>query len=164
MLLFGQNLHISFFIILSLWWYLSSRKNKERNKLRLQEHIHAEELSEAKLKFFINISHEIRTPVTLITAPLQQLLKIDNDPIRHNLYEIIRRNSERLSNLINQMMDLRKIDKGQMHMQMQKNRSDKVHSKCSLSLRTASENKGYTIVIHTRRRIFIRVDRLFAFR
>jgi signal transduction histidine kinase/DNA-binding response OmpR family regulator/ligand-binding sensor domain-containing protein len=108
------------FIILSLWWYLSSRKNKERNKLRLQEHIHAEELSEAKLKFFINISHEIRTPVTLITAPLQQLLKIDNDPIRHNLYEIIRRNSERLSNLINQMMDLRKIDKGQMHMQMQK--------------------------------------------
>ena len=94
------------------------RRRKEQDHLRLQEHIHAEEMSEAKLRFFMNISHEIRTPMTLIITPLLSLMKEDKDPTRHNVYEIIKRNAERILHLINQMMDLRKIDKGQMVMRM----------------------------------------------
>jgi signal transduction histidine kinase/DNA-binding response OmpR family regulator len=103
---------------LALWLYLNYRRHQEQNRLRLQEHIHAEEMGEAKLRFFMNISHEIRTPMTLIVSPLLTLMKQDDDPHRRSIYETIRRNAERILGLINQMMDLRKIDKGQMQMRM----------------------------------------------
>jgi DNA-binding response OmpR family regulator/nitrogen-specific signal transduction histidine kinase len=100
------------------WQYLVYRRRKEQDKLNLQAHIHAEEMGEAKLRFFMNMSHEIRTPMTLIITPLLSLIKSDNDPNRKAVYETIRRNAERILSLINQMMDLRKIDKGQMQMRM----------------------------------------------
>ena len=102
-----------------LWQYVIGRRRKEKDRLRIQEHIHAEEMGEAKLRFFMNISHEIRTPMTLIITPLLSLMKQDTDPQRHNVYLTIKRNAERILNLINQMMDLRKIDKGMMQMRMQ---------------------------------------------
>ena len=106
-------------IVLALFLqYRQRRHRKEQDNLRLQQHIHAEEMADAKLRFFMNISHEIRTPMTLIVAPLQSLIKQDNDPHRRGVYETIRRNAERILGLINQMMDLRKIDKGQMQLHM----------------------------------------------
>ena len=103
---------------LFVWQYLTYRHHREQNRLRLQAHIHAEEMGEAKLRFFMNISHEIRTPMTLIITPLLSLIKKEDDPERKSVYETIRRNAERILSLINQMMDLRKIDKGQMQMRM----------------------------------------------
>lgn len=83
------------------------------------EHIHAEQLNEAKLQFFINISHEIRTPMSLIISPLQKLMATDYDTERQQSYNIIYRNAERLLRLVNQLMDIRKIDKGQMQLKFQ---------------------------------------------
>ena len=103
----------------AFWAYLKFRKKKELDRLELQEHIHAEEMGEAKLRFFMNISHEIRTPMTLIITPLLSLMKSDDNPNRRGVYEIIKRNAERILHLVNQMMDLRKIDKGMMQMHMQ---------------------------------------------
>ena len=105
-------------IAAAVYALIRNRRRKEQDRLRLQEHIHAEEMSEAKLRFFMNISHEIRTPMTLIITPLLSLMKEDTDPQRHGVYEIIKRNAERILHLINQMMDLRKIDKGLMTMHM----------------------------------------------
>ncbi len=104
--------------VLAIYLYIQQRKRKEEDRLRLQAHIHAEEMNEAKLKFFMNISHEIRTPMTLVVAPLVTLLKEDTDPKRKVAYTTIKRNAERILHLINQMMDLRKIDKGMMKMHM----------------------------------------------
>lgn len=101
-----------------IWRYLRHRRAKEQARLQLQEHIHAEEMGEAKLRFFMNMSHEIRTPMTLIISPLLQLLKEDHDAHRHSIYTIMHRNADRILHLINQMMDLRKIDKGLMAMRM----------------------------------------------
>ena len=103
---------------LFIWQYLTYRRHREQNNLRLQAHIHAEEMGEAKLRFFMNMSHEIRTPMTLIVTPLLSLIKSDDDPARRGVYLTIKRNAERILSLINQMMDLRKIDKGQMQMRM----------------------------------------------
>ena len=100
------------------WNYRRFHYRREQERLRMQEHIHAEEMADAKLRFFMNISHEIRTPMTLIVTPLLSLIKQDEDPHRRSIYETIRRNAERILGLINQMMDLRKIDKGQMVMHM----------------------------------------------
>lgn len=105
-------------LIAAIMLYLRHRKRQMEDQLILQQHIHAEEMGEAKIKFFMNISHEIRTPLTLIITPLLSLIKEDKEPYRQGIYEIIRKNSERILHLINQMMDLRKIDKGQMVMRM----------------------------------------------
>ena len=103
---------------LFIWQFWTYRRHKVQSMLRLQEHLHAEELGEAKLRFFINMSHEIRTPMTLILTPLLSLIKNETDPTRKSVYVTIKRNAERILSLINQMMDIRKIDKGQMQMRM----------------------------------------------
>ena len=105
-------------LALVVWRYIAYRRGRVREQMQLQEHIHAEERSEAKLRFFMNFSHDIRTPMTLIVTPLLSLLKREGDPQKRGIYEIMRRNAERILGLINQMMDLRKIDKGQMQMHM----------------------------------------------
>ncbi|MDO4171380.1 MAG: two-component regulator propeller domain-containing protein [Prevotellaceae bacterium] len=107
-------------IILAIgYWYFKTMQERNREKLQLQSHIHAEELNELKLRSFINLSHEIRTPMTLITTPLLQLMSEDDDSHRNATYKMIHRNAERILHIVNQIMDIRKIDKGQMTMQMQ---------------------------------------------
>lgn len=115
---FWAKLFYLLMFVAAIVLYMRHRKRQEEDRLTLQQHIHAEEMSEAKIKFFMNISHEIRTPLTLIITPLLSLIKEDKEPHRQGIYEIIRKNSERILHLINQMMDLRKIDKGQMVMRM----------------------------------------------
>lgn len=131
----------------AIWKYLSYRRAREQEKLRLQEHIHAEEMGEAKLRFFMNISHEIRTPMTLIITPLLPLIKQEHDPQKKSVLETIRRNAERILNLINQMMDLRKIDKGMMQLHAQQTDMvkfvDDIHSLFELQTRAKRINLVY---------------------
>jgi len=102
---------------LALYLIISQIRHKYRVRQERWEHKHAEEINEAKLQFFMNISHEIRTPISLIISPLQKLMASDNDPEeRQRSYRTISRNSERILQLVNQLMDIRKIDKGQMHL------------------------------------------------
>jgi len=76
-----------------------------------------EEATRAKLVFFTNISHEFRTPLTLIIGPLENMLHSGNLPGEHrNQLEMMLRNAHRLLRLINQLMDLRKIDNEKMQL------------------------------------------------
>ncbi len=81
--------------------------------------------NQQKLKFFTNISHEFRTPITLILGPLEKLRKnwkgMDETK---ELLNLITRNAERLLYLINQLMDFRKIEKGKMALHVQKGSLD----------------------------------------
>lgn len=103
---------IIFIIILQI-------RHRYRMHQEMLQHIHAEQINEAKLQFFINISHEIRTPMSLIISPLQKLIKNEENSERLKVYHIIYRNAERILNLVNQLMDIRKIDKGQMFLKFQ---------------------------------------------
>ena len=72
--------------------------------------------TEAKLRFFTNFSHELRTPLTLIMGPVEELLTNGADLSagqRHDL-NLMRRNTQRLLQLVNQLLDFRKIDVGKM--------------------------------------------------
>lgn len=80
---------------------------------------HAEQLNESKLQFLINISHEIRTPISLITSPLSTLIKNETNEEKSEIYRTINRNAERVLRLMNQLLDVHKIDKGQMHLKFQ---------------------------------------------
>jgi signal transduction histidine kinase/AraC-like DNA-binding protein len=98
-------------IIWAITWFISDRIRNKNEKLKSE---HAEQISEAKLQFFINISHEIRTPMTLIISPLEKLISENKDQTLQKTYLLIYRNAQRILRLINQLMDVRKIDKGLM--------------------------------------------------
>lgn len=101
--------------ILWLVYQLVSRQRVERHLKHEKEREKA--INEAKLQFFMNIAHEFRTPMTLVVSPLQKLMKRDNDPEEQQAYEVINRNANRVLALVNELMDLRKIDKSQMKLQ-----------------------------------------------
>ena len=104
---------LSFILV---WIIINILRTKIKHRQELMKIEHAEQLNEAKLQFFINISHEIRTPMTLIINPLEKLLGEVKDNNLKNTYLMIYRNSQRILRLINQLMDIRKLDKGQMFM------------------------------------------------
>lgn len=75
---------------------------------------HAEEVNQSKLRFFINVSHEIRTPVTLMIAQLDILLNNTSSipPTIHYKLQNIKRNASSLKKLINELLDFRKHEQG----------------------------------------------------
>jgi signal transduction histidine kinase/ligand-binding sensor domain-containing protein/DNA-binding response OmpR family regulator len=83
------------------------------------------ELDEAKTNFFTNISHEFRTPLTLIISPLQQLMQQKNDNLSKGEVEqkhgLILKNAQRLLRLINQILDISKIESGNLKLEITKN-------------------------------------------
>lgn len=86
----------------------------ERIKLRQQE-----ELNAVKTDFFTNISHEFRTPLTLIVGPLERLVQDEKEEGKRKTGFMILRNVERLQRLINQILDLNKIEDGRIDLHVQ---------------------------------------------
>ncbi|WP_161888513.1 two-component regulator propeller domain-containing protein [Pontibacter russatus] len=93
---------------------------KARTKLILeQERREARQLHEfdlMKIKFFTNVSHEFRTPLSLILAPVERLLKTTENKDQLLQFEMINRNARRLLNLVNQLLDFRKIEVEELHL------------------------------------------------
>jgi len=89
--------------------YMKRRRQHELEK-------EASEIKDLKLKMFTNISHEIRTPLTLLMSPLKQMREAEQDPNRKGLYNLMYRNSLRILRLVNQLMDMRKVDEGKMQL------------------------------------------------
>lgn len=95
-----------------------ARKAKNRQMLKLEQHRiqmdHDKKMhiNEMKLRFFTNISHDLRTPLTLIITPLQILLKeAPNESIRKKL-SVMYKNAQQLLGLINSLLDFHKLDVG----------------------------------------------------
>lgn len=126
----GTSLHIT---ILSPFWktrtayflyalaglgvLLASRKfvqQREQMKFAIrqerQEALRMHELDMMKIKFFTNVSHEFRTPLTLILTPLEKMIRQSKDGDQQNQFQLIQRNAKRLLNLVNQLLDFRKLE------------------------------------------------------
>ena len=115
----AYTIYIFLFILLIIGIFQIAR-SKINHKREMMKREHAEELNEAKLQFFMNISHEIRTPMTLIINPLEKLMSETNNTLQKDTYSMIYRNAQRILRLINQLMDIRKLEKGQMSLTYQK--------------------------------------------
>ncbi|WP_321370016.1 two-component regulator propeller domain-containing protein [uncultured Draconibacterium sp.] len=78
-------------------------------------------VNQLRLRFFTNISHEFRTPLTLIIDPLEQLMQnLKTDATTHNTLSIINRNAQRLLHLINQLLYFRRIETGKLKLNVSK--------------------------------------------
>ena len=87
------------------------QKKKEAEKLH--------ELDRIKTEFFTNISHEFRTPLTLILGPLEKLMTEDQVKDAQPQYNLIYKNATKLLSLINQLLDLSSIDAGKMKLEIE---------------------------------------------
>ncbi len=103
-------------LLYGFYVYLSFRLRQRRE---LMEKEQQKQLSESKLQFFTDISHEIRTPLTLIIAPLEKMLDTQCDSALQSSYRIMYQNAIRILRLINQLMDLRALDKGKLKLKIE---------------------------------------------
>ncbi|POY39199.1 hybrid sensor histidine kinase/response regulator [Solitalea longa] len=93
-------------------------RNKQLLNHRKLEQKKKEEIHQMQLQFFTNISHEFRTPLTLILGPLEKLMNSTVDPLTGHAHQIIYRNAKRLMNLINELMDFRKAETGALSLKI----------------------------------------------
>ena len=122
----AKILYITIFISLGYYIYrLIILRISEKRKAELErgQRKQNEELNTKKIQFFTNISHEFRTPLTLILNPLESLIKdkhINNLPSEIiDKHKIIHRNTIRLKRLIDELMDFRKMEFSELKVQIQ---------------------------------------------
>lgn len=92
---------------------------RKENKLKWAMKEHEQQVYEEKVRFLINISHELRTPLTLIHAPLSRLLKsLSKTDTNYLPLKSIYRQSHRMKDLLNMVLDVRKMEVGQSKLQL----------------------------------------------
>lgn len=92
------------------WQYISHRKLSLQLDAEKEERNRVETLNKVKMNFFTNISHEFKTPLSLILGPLESLMDHTKDQKQLAQMELMKQNGERMLRLINQILDLREID------------------------------------------------------
>lgn len=110
-------------VILSLTWFflrMALTKLKLHNELEYQqiERDKSEELNQLKLRFFTNISHEFRTPITLILDPVNQIFEETENESHKKMLSIMKANGNRLLRLVNQILDFRKVEYQMMKLEL----------------------------------------------
>ncbi|TLX71668.1 response regulator [Labilibacter sediminis] len=106
--------------ILYLIFYIFNYRNRLNNQLQITqlEKDHSEQLFNAKQQFFTNVSHEFRTPLSLIVPPIKQVLKTGKiDDNSRRMLTLANKNSHRLLSLINQILDFRKLENTDLSIQ-----------------------------------------------
>lgn len=134
-----------------LIYYVSARQAKLEAKLRIAEIEKEKEhdLNEAKISFFTNISHEFRTPLTLILSPITEVLsdlKI-NATVREKMI-LVENNARRLLNLINQLLDFRKSEHGLLRLNIERSDFITFSKEVFLSFKDIARTKGIHYKFH----------------
>ena len=124
-------LALGFILMLYLFYRVSRRTGQSltRQRATLKEQRdqllsltrELEEANNAKMNFFTNVSHDFRTPLTLISAPIEQLSKDERlrDPKQRQLLQLAQRNIGLLRRLVNQILDFRKAESGKTSLDLQ---------------------------------------------
>jgi signal transduction histidine kinase/DNA-binding response OmpR family regulator len=114
----------SFFLAMVLIWvyqYLKWRWQMQFSlKMKDEEAQRLKEIDEFKTNLFTNISHEFRTPLTLISGPVERLIGQSENPIVKSQLNLIKQNSNRLLNLVDQLLEVTKIKSGKHQLRIRK--------------------------------------------
>jgi signal transduction histidine kinase/ligand-binding sensor domain-containing protein/DNA-binding response OmpR family regulator len=133
--------------LLCLYYFLQfyNDRLKLKNNLEIARNDKEKEieLSELKLNFFTNISHEFRTPLTLIISPLNELMENPEvSPKVAKKLSVIDRNANRLLNLINQLLDFRKAEYGLLQLNASKGNIVRFSKEVHLYFNEMAKSKG----------------------
>jgi len=111
-----------------------------RQQRREAERAHA--IEQLKTKFFTNVSHEFRTPLSLIISPLDRIIKHTADEEQKKQLNLVHRNAKRLLNLVNQLLDFRKMEVQEMKLHPSIGDIVKFCESVSYSFSDIAEKKG----------------------
>ena len=121
------------------------RKKREEDQLALaleeQKTLQLKELDDIKSNFFANIAHEFRTPLTLILSPLREMAQGVFKGNQHFYFGLMKRNAERLLNLVNQLLDLSKLESGKMQLNLEKQELGKFIKNLAHSFQSLADRK-----------------------
>lgn len=139
------GINFTFFVINTIWMsaammFFIFQYLNERNKYQLAETNRLQELDKVKSQLFTNVSHEFRTPITLIDGMASQIS--DSDPETKSAVGMIRKQSKRLLSLVNQILDLAKIDANTLQVQLVNANVMEFLRYQVESFRSATESKG----------------------
>ncbi len=113
-------------VLLLLAYRIIVLREQDKSQLQLEsfEKTKMKEAYEMKLRFFTNVSHEFRTPLTLMVSPLEQLKESVANGKSKFLYDIVFRNVFKLKNLVNELLDYRSLESGQIKLKLRQERID----------------------------------------
>jgi signal transduction histidine kinase/ligand-binding sensor domain-containing protein/DNA-binding response OmpR family regulator len=123
---------------------------KDKNRQLQEQSEKLKEMDKVKSRFFANISHEFRTPLTLLIGPLEQMIAAcgDNEKERKRKLTLMLRNAQRLLRLINQLLELSKLDSGKMKLQAAKTNILSFVKGMADSFRFLAQQKELELVFH----------------
>lgn len=129
---------------------LYRKRLRQQQLMKEQEHERSkqEEIYTAKIDFFTNIAHEIRTPLTLIKIPLESIIDAGLDSVKAKDYlQIIKRNTDRLFFLINQLLDFRKTESKTLKLNKESVDINTLVADTLLRFRPAMEQNGIDVEV-----------------
>lgn len=132
-------------------YFFYKRKHKIKQE-RIMEQLQikeTKEINKAKLQFFTNISHEIKTPLTLIISPLEDILRNEENPSNKKRIQIIYNNANLLLKLFNQLLDFRKIENGHSKLYLTKGDIIKTILDVCISYKELKSDSDIKFTYHT---------------
>jgi ligand-binding sensor domain-containing protein/signal transduction histidine kinase len=129
--------------------YHKRLERKNQRRMEVFENEKEKEIYHAKIEFFTNVAHEIRTPLTLIKGPMEKLIKQAKEipAIEKNL-KIMDRNTERLFTLTNQLLDFRKTETSGFSLNFVKANITEILAGIALDFQDVAEQKNISYQIH----------------
>lgn len=146
--------------ILGRIFYSYDRKIKEKNRNRLNEiKAHREkELYRAKMDFFAQVTHDIKTPLTLIKAPLENIIEGGNPQKSAKWLKIIQENTDKLLLMTDNLLDFRKIESDQFSLQLKRQCVSELVSTCIKDFAPLIETRGIKLATSVAQDIYANVD------
>lgn len=138
--------YLIFFLFL-LYLTYEFYKNKQKQRIALELAHYNEQIKEDKLRLFTNIAHEIKTPLSLIISPLKKIMQTNTDPDTGEMHNIMQRNAMRILHTVNQLMDIRKLDGGQLQLHFEENNLNEVIKSIMLSFKNMATVKQISFTI-----------------
>jgi len=112
------TLAIGALLLYSRYLGISRIRKKFLLEQERQESKRIQELDRLKIKFLTNLSHDFRTPISLIMGPVDQLINEEHTTARLGKLNMVKRNARRLLNLVNQLLDFRKMEEHELQLQL----------------------------------------------
>ncbi|MGB1316778.1 MAG: hybrid sensor histidine kinase/response regulator transcription factor [Flavobacteriales bacterium] len=150
---------MSIVFLLIVWWILNGRLGR----LRLNDQLELEKMEAERLKqldtvksdFFSNVTHEFRTPLTLILGHLDQVIPTIGDDRAKKELIVVKRNAKLLEKLINQLLDIAKIEADRMDLDLRKGNIIPFVNEIQKSFQSLADRKGVGLVFNAEQELVV---------